>query len=151
MPMTESGDTKVPVAQKLILLLSPDEAPQYSRDITLVAERVFEALRLRLSSVLGVAGYSTLLARSFVLTRDAYPWLAQIGADKTGSLLGRLEATMQEQDFAEAARGVAAVLTRFTTLLITFIGADLTNRLLETVWQDLETGNADERPGENNL
>ena len=148
--MTESRDAEASVTQKLIRLLDPDETPLDSLDTVRIAERVFEAMRVRLSLVLGNAGYSTLLARAIELARPAFPWIAEVSPDRTGSLSGRLKAAVHEKDPAEAARAFAAVVARFTGLLTTFIGMDLTNRLLESVWQEWEAGNADERPGENN-
>lgn len=149
--MTESGEAVVPVAQELIGLLYANETQRSQQEITEIAERVFEALRVRLSSVLGAGGYSTLLTRSLALTRTEFSWLADVTTDKNGSLIGRLGVTAPEQDPAEAAHGFAALLTTFAALLTTFIGADLTNRLLQVAWQDLQEGDKNETRGKKTL
>ncbi len=143
--MTESGEPGMPAVQNLTRFLDAGETQGNERRTVMeVAERVFEVLRVRLSLMLGAGGFATLLARTLALARTEFPWLAGVAADKNGSLTGRLGVAVQEQSPPEAVRGVAELLTRFATLLATFIGADLTNQLLEAVWQDLESGGGNE-------
>ncbi len=149
--MNEAGEPEATVAQNLIRLLGTEDASDNAHDATQAAERVFEAMRIRLSLVLGAGGFSTLLARSLTLSRPAFPWLTQIVPDKFGSVAGRLEAVSREQIASEVTSGFASVLTRFTDLLTTFIGADLTDRLLTAVFNDLEDGAAYRMRGDNNL
>ncbi|MBC8138584.1 MAG: hypothetical protein H8F28_22115 [Fibrella sp.] len=150
--MTESGESELPVAQNLIRLLHIDETSENSSDASQTAERVFEAMRVRLSTVLGAGGYSTLLARSLALTRPKFPWLVDVVSDKHGSLVGRLGVVSQTAPPSEIVRGFTALFTRFGALMTTFVGADLTNRLLESVWQDLEENTTDlVTRGEKNL
>ncbi len=145
--MTEPGEDAFPVVQDLIRLLRDAETPA---DVAFNAERVFESLRRHLSSVLGTSGYATLLARSLALTRNEHPGLAGLTTDKNGSLQGQFTELSEGRDPADAARGFAALLRRFAMLLTTFIGEDLTNRLLEAVWQNLEN-NTDKNRGDKAL
>lgn len=139
----EFGEPGLPAIQNLIQFLDAGGAQESVRSAE-VSERVFEALRVRLSSVLGAGGYATLLARTLALTRAGFPWLAGVAADKSGSLAGRFGTAVQELSPEEAARGFAELLTRFGTLLVIFIGTDITNRLLWDAWQDLDSGDRNE-------
>lgn len=151
MPMTESGGMQTPVTQSLIRLLQVDETSENARRGIEPSERVFEALRSRLSSVLGAGGYATLLARSLALARVTHPVLAGVTPDRTGSLVGRFTATTADATPEEAVCGFAETLTRFVVLLTTFIGADLTNRLLEAVLQGIEGDTPETTRGESKL
>ena len=143
--MIEAGEPDAPVTQNLIRLPVPGDA----RDATQAAERVFEAMRIRLSSVLGAGGYSTLLARSLTLSRPAFPWLAGFVPDRLGSVAGRIEAISLEQPPFDVTSGLVSVLTHFTELLKTFIGKDLSDRLLTTVLMDFGGNAAVENRGNN--
>ncbi|MBC7807382.1 MAG: hypothetical protein H7145_14680 [Akkermansiaceae bacterium] len=149
--MTDPGGSDVPAAQNLIRLLYADETQETDQEVTNGAERVFEALRVRLSAVLGTGGYATLLARALALTRAEFSWMADITVDKNGSLAGRVAVAAQEQAAVEVVRSFTGLLSRFAALLVTFIGADLTNRLLDAVWQDLETRVVTDTPGVKDL
>ncbi|MBC8142365.1 MAG: hypothetical protein H7Y38_13095 [Armatimonadetes bacterium] len=131
--------------QRITALL---DAPGTGKTTPQIAEAVFEAMRVRLSAVMGGSGYATLLRRCFVLACRDFPWLAEIKPDVNGSLLGRLDDPTPGLHRDESARGFAAVLTQFATLLSTFIGQDLGDRLLGTVWLDLQDNT--EQSGEGN-
>lgn len=135
--MMESGETAVPAVQNIARLLYQNAPTPHDQAVSQAAERVFEAVRSQLSVVLGASGYATLLARALSLARAEFAWLSILSVDKNGSLTGVLGAASPEKDNMDTGRGFGEVLLRFAGLLETFIGDDLTNRLLETVWQDL--------------
>lgn len=134
MPTTESGDSPTPALKRLTYLLSSSD----TEESRLVAtERVFESLRVRLSTIMGASGYATLLARSITLTRREHPSLSAVSPDAYGSLIGRVGA-ITEQNAIAVTDAFVAVLARFDALLQLFIGTGLSEQLLMTVWQDLQ-------------
>lgn len=100
------------------------------------AERAFDKLRLHLSRLLGTDGFRVLLARAVTLARAEYSWLESARVRDDGSLEGLAEAAVT--DTAEAREGITAVPAQFLGLLETFIGRDLTLRLLHGVWPEAD-------------
>ena len=146
MPMPDGGKEES-IAYRLAGLLRTDTTLAGTLAAT---GRVFEALRVSLSTVLGGSGYAMLLSRSLVLSRREYPWLGAITADRNGSLVERLGAA-DGQTPAQLADGFAGLLTRFASLLSVFIGADLCDVLLGTVWHNLQNNGASESSGVDDL
>ncbi len=143
MPTAESGDANAPALQSLTHLLTMNDTPENTLS---VSERVFEALRVRLSSLLGASGYAALLARSIAVTRRDHSVLASVTADRNGSLVGRFD-TLAESNRAAMTDAFATVLTQFVALLDVFIGAGLSERLISAVWQDLQSNVSNDTDG----
>ncbi len=147
-------------------LLTLEAAESQDQDSVIgAAERVSDKLRAHLSKRIGQEGFRTLLARALTLTTAQFPHLSavQVGAD--GSLTGLRRAAgaglqkppdnVTQQDAVE---GAVALLAHLLGLLISFIGEDLTLRLLSTVSSGLAipelnsldssdaTGGENERP-----
>ena len=101
------------------------------------AFRVCEKLRGPLGKIMGVGGFHSLLARAVRLSGAEAPWLraVQIAADGSLEDLNRLEA---EQDGRAGAAGEAVLVAELLGLLVTFIGSDLTLRLLHEIWPKME-------------
>lgn len=98
-----------------------------------LAFRVCERLREPLSQLAGMAGFRSLLSRALALATDEVRWLkaAHIAAD--GSLEGLNDAQAQQsQD--QIAAGEIVLVAQLLALLVTFIGKDLTLRLVEQAW-----------------
>ncbi len=115
------------------------------------AERVADTLRAHLSKRIGQEGFQTLLARALTLTVPQFPHLRAVRVEADGSLVGlRVAAGSEEETQEDAAEGAVAILAHLFGLLVTFIGEDLTARMLGTLWPGLERdGEADqenERP-----
>ena len=89
---------------------------------------------IALSPVIGAAGVAALFQRSVFLRMPKYPWLANVSdpppAGEFNSL--RRELSLQRQD--EAAAANAALLQSLAQVLGNLIGASLTTRLLQPVW-----------------
>ncbi len=103
-------------------------------------DRLCGRLRDHLSPLVGRAGFAALLARAVHLAQATYPGLALIALDETGAsdscLRGVHEfATAHTPTEVEAA--LTAILTQFFGLLVTFIGAALTIRMLGEIWPEL--------------
>jgi hypothetical protein len=98
------------------------------------AFRVFAKLRLALITLAGLAGFRSLLSRALTLARADAPDLSAVEVAADGSLKGLDELASQAQE--ETQEGGAVLLTQLIGLLLTFIGNDLTLRLVQDVWPE---------------
>ncbi len=105
-------------------------------------ERACERLRLHLGKLMGMDGFTLLLVRALTLARADFPWMAEIQAERDGSLKN-LRAACAGREPTEAAAGFAAVLAHFFGLLVAFIGEDLAWRLIQGAWPDIDLGGKD--------
>jgi len=102
------------------------------------AERIFDKMRTHLSKRIGQEGFRTLLARALALTKKLFPSLRAVRIEENGSLAGLHGA-------AESSEAAVALLACLLGLLVTFIGEDLTLRMLGAVWPELDVNStADE-------
>ncbi len=102
--------------------------------LILSADRVLDKLRAHLSTRIGQEGFRTLLSRALALTTAIHPHLSIVRVEAGGTLAGLREAVgANSQATAVAAEALVAHLLE---LLVTFIGEDLTTRLLSTVWPE---------------
>ncbi len=99
------------------------------------AERVSDKLRTHLSRRIGQEGFRTLLARALALTKTLFPTLHAVRIEENGSLVGL-------PIDAESSEAAVALLACLVGLLVTFIGEDLTLRMLGAVWPELDVGGA---------
>jgi hypothetical protein len=102
----------------------------------LMALLVDERLRPHLAKLMGSLGFRALLSRALVLANAEIPWLRAVHVKADGSLegLGELEAGLGREEFLE---GCVVLLAEFLGLLVTFIGEDLTLRLVREAWPKL--------------
>jgi hypothetical protein len=121
------------LAKQLLALEADTNEPTETRADT--ALRACEKLRLHLSKLVGVAGFQALLTRALTLATAEIPWLESVQVKADGALEGFSE-SVQQQDADAAAAGMAALLGQLFRLLVTFIGADLTLRLVRDMWSD---------------
>jgi hypothetical protein len=98
------------------------------------AFRVFAKLRLALITLAGLAGFRSLLSRALTLARADAPDLSAVEVAADGSLKGLDELASQAQE--ETQEGGVVLLTQLIGLLLTFIGNDLTLRLVQDVWPE---------------
>lgn len=113
-------------------------------------ERASDKLRAHLSKRIGQEGFRTLLARALTLTTTNFPHLSAVRVGADGSLVGLRGAMSRVQETQGATvEGAVALVAQFLALLISFIGEDLTLRLLSAVWSELAldeaTGGENER------
>ncbi len=122
-------------------LLTLEAAEGQDQDSVIgAAERVSDKLRAHLSKRIGQEGFQVLLARALTLATARFPHLSAVRVDADGSLIGlrraadvgsqRTSDSITQQDAVE---GVVALVAELLGLLMTFIGEDLTLRLLSTV------------------
>ncbi|TAL92281.1 MAG: hypothetical protein EPN69_08640 [Rhodanobacter sp.] len=121
------------------LVAGSDDAGQ----IADVAVSIWRDVAAALAPIIGQSGVTALLKRSIHLTRAAHPCLsaANDGALPTNEL-AMLQAVLSQQDRIEAIATNAALLQHFHEVLITLIGASLTERLLRPVWDITSRGDA---------
>ena len=112
-------------------LLAVEAANQSTSDVH-EAVRVCEKLRISLARFAGPAGYTSLLRRALALARAEVPALQTVKVGADGSLEGL------EHLAADASNGgpdaAVAITTYLLALLVTFIGENLTLRLVRNTW-----------------
>lgn len=97
------------------------------------AFRSGEKLRVHLATFLGEAGFRTLLTRALALATAEVPWLRAVRIKAEGPLEGLedLQAKLDPDEFLE---GGVVLLAQLLGLLVTFIGGNLTVRLVREIW-----------------
>ena len=112
------------------------------------AVRVLEELRARLAKLMGVVGFSSLLSRSLALAKAEDSSLESVQVRLDGTLEGFGPAGQGEASEAGGSRGVVLV-AHLLGLLVTFIGAPLTLRLLRDAWPEASIDQIDLKSEEN--
>ena len=108
---------------------------------------ICERLRPHLATLMGDAGFRALLSRALALAGEQVRWLRAVHVKADGSLEG-LEQLQAQLDSGEFIEGTVVLLAQLLGLLVTFIGEDLTLRLVQDVCpkvplDDLDFGNGD--------
>jgi hypothetical protein len=120
-------------------LLALEAAASEAADAPAPAVRVCDTLHRSLSRLLGVAGFRALLARALTLAADEARWLHAVRVTADGSLEGWGDVAGQRSR-DERAHGGELVIAQLLGLLVTFIGAALTARLMQEAWPELSAG-----------
>lgn len=129
--MTQAAPAVRELARRLLAL----EVGEDGRSDARAALRALDELRIYLARLVGVAGFQALLARALALAKAEAPWLAAVHVDPGGTPLGLYEAALGQS--AEAVeQGNLALLSQSIGLLVTFIGAALTMRMVRDIWPD---------------
>ncbi|MGI4756782.1 MAG: hypothetical protein ACRYGF_08030 [Janthinobacterium lividum] len=106
------------------------EAQTIAPEDHLATCRVCEKLRRPLSHLVGIGGVRALLVRALTLAKREAQALADVEVMEDASFRG-LE--------GEAAAESPVLISHLIQLLITFVGEDLTLRILHDVWPELES------------
>ena len=102
------------------------------------AGRVFVKLSQRLAQLITPVGAEALLKRAVHLCHARFPFLDTVEARRHDRLGGRPAASSAASiESSQAHEGFVMVLATLVTLLESFIGQDLTFRLLGDVWPQL--------------
>ena len=108
--------------------------------ITRAAEQVFQRLHDHLTKLIGVLGFTTMLARSLKLAKARLPALKGIEVNPGGMIAGLPEA-LRARSPAEALETSATLLSHFLDLLAAFVGDDFASHLVrEAAQRDDERG-----------
>ncbi|HVA89493.1 MAG TPA: hypothetical protein VNL71_06595 [Chloroflexota bacterium] len=126
---------------RYVLLHAAGDHPE-PEALAVAAEQAAERLRGRLADLIGLTGYTILVARAVRLARADIPALegVTVDTDAEGALYGVREFALASGDSAVAAAGLSAILDHIIGLLITFIGEDLAIRLIREAWPELAHG-----------
>ena len=108
---------------------------------------VGEKLRPQLATLMGNIGFRALLSRTLALSNTEFPWLRAVHVKAEGSLEG-LDELDAQVDPDEIFEGCLVLLAQMLGLLVTFIGEDLTLRLVREVWPKLSLTSLDVGKGE---
>ena len=106
--------------------------------------RVIENVREHLIKLTGVHGFRSLLSRALTLAREEVPSLASLQVTANGSLEG-YEGIDHSPKAGAAGQAGIVLVAHLVELLVTFIGAPLTLRLLREKWPDASLGEAASR------
>jgi hypothetical protein len=106
----------------------------------------FAKLRLHLVKLIGVAGFQALLARAMALAKPEMSWLQGVVVRADG-FLERVDPPIEDSE--ETRKGYTVLLAQLLGLLVTFIGEDMTVRLVRDVWPDAPVNNLDSAAEEN--
>lgn len=96
---------------------------------------VCEKLRPHLSMLMGKAGFRALLARALTLARRHSPCLEDVRVTDDGVLASPADPEVPVDPESMKAGG-EAIVSSLLGLLVTFIGEDLTRRLVLDIWPD---------------
>ncbi len=110
-------------------------ARQHSAGESAAAGRVYDKLHAQLAPLVGAAGVHLLFMRSAKLAQGELAWLAEIPTVEGPT---KLRECLHAQEPALATESAAALFGTFFTLLTTFIGERLTNRVLRDAWPTIE-------------
>jgi hypothetical protein len=110
---------------------------------------VCEKLRPHLARLMGKVGFRELLSRALALANAEVPWLRAVHVKADGSFEG-LDELGAQVDPDEIFEGRVVLLAQLLGLLVTFIGEDLTLRLVREVWPKLSLNSLDFGKGDKN-
>ena len=122
---------------------------KFSETKTRAACLVGEKLRPHLATLMGAVGFRALLSRALALANAEVPWLRVVHVKADGSLEGldKLDAQVDPEKIFE---GCVVLLAQLLGLLVAFIGAILTLRLVREVWPKLSLNDLDLGTGDKN-
>ena len=103
---------------------------------------ICEQLRPHLTTLMGNGGFRALLSRALALASAEVPWLRAVHVKADGTLEGveELHAQLGADEFFE---GRVVLLAQLIGLLVAFIGANLTLRLVREVWPKVPLNDLD--------
>jgi len=108
-----------------------------SEPVESAALRVYDKLRIRLSALVGVAGFQALAFRALAQTKADAPGFPAVEVAADGSLKG-LDGSEPPVDIENdsAGEGGVVLIGRLLELLLIFLGEALTLNLMNDLWPD---------------
>lgn len=102
------------------------------------ADRACQKLYDQMAQLFGHGGFHALIARSLKLTGREFPELRDVEDEPQGeACLRGLHGSLEGADFDTARQAVEAVFANLINLLNSFIGTDMTMRLLARAWPEV--------------
>jgi hypothetical protein len=99
----------------------------------LAAARVTEKLSRPLKTLVGIAGFRSLLSRALALASTEVAWMTAVNVSKDGRLEGFDEVNARISN-GELAKGEVIFISHLIGLLVTFIGEALALVLVRDAW-----------------
>lgn len=122
----------LPLRQLIIELTEPDAKKMVGTAI----ER-WQLLASHIISIVGEGGFNALYERSVILTRSTFPWLLTSGSPPSANKrFSALRASLEGQTTALASEANCLLLTNFTGILESLIGAQLTTRIFRSALEE---------------
>ncbi len=113
--------------------------------IAAAACRACERLAEHLIPLIGEGGFAAVCARSLHVAQRRIPAFALVRAsDQRDEAFGSLQQSLEQMEPAAATEAAVTLLATASSLLASFIGENLTNRLLGEAWPDDFAGNSTE-------
>ena len=139
-PVTRATQQMRNLAKRII----DDETPKNKALAvkTLEAFPVTDRIRPHLVPLMGVGGFRALLSRALVLASVEVAWLREVRVNGAG-VLERAEPLHASRGPAALLEGRIALLAQLLGLLVSFIGASLTARLMGEIWPRLSLKDID--------
>jgi hypothetical protein len=108
-----------------------------------------DKLRPHLATLMGSGGFRALLLRALVLAGADVPWLRAVRVKADGAVEG-LEELPAQPSSTDLLEGRIALLAQLLGLLVAFIGAGLTFRLVQEIWPQIPLTDLDFNHGGKN-
>jgi|SRR5688572_20802440 hypothetical protein len=108
---------------------------------------VCEKLRPTLSTLMGATGFRALLGRALVLASAETPTLLHLQVDAAGTLIYS-EPLSGRDDCKGDIKGSLVLVAHLLTLLVAFIGENLTLQILREIWPPLRANDSNSMTGD---
>jgi len=131
------------------LILSEAKGGKSPSTKTTDAFAVCEKLRPQLATLMGDGGFRALFSRALALASAEVPWLRGVHIKPDG-VLGGVNELPTHLSLDDLSEGRVVLLAHLLELLVAFIGADLTLRLVEEVWPKAHLNNLNLANGNQN-
>ncbi|MBC7844214.1 MAG: hypothetical protein H7099_18025 [Gemmatimonadaceae bacterium] len=104
---------------------------------------LWREIETQLMPILGTRGVAALFGRTLYLTSRTHSWLGEVPEGVHSVMdLDSLQAAITAQPFAIGIEGAGALFVVFHDLLVSMVGAQLTERLLRDVMATPSSGHA---------
>jgi hypothetical protein len=136
-------------AKRLILYEANGHKPAQTKTPDAFNFSVCEKLRPQLATLMGNGGYRAVISRALALAGAEVPWLRALHVKSDGALegLGKLPAQLNPDILSQ---GRVALLAQLLGLMVTFIGENLTLRLVREIWPKAPLNDLDLIKGDKN-
>jgi hypothetical protein len=120
-------------AERLIAIEKRAKVP--TGDETATVGRIMEKLRPQIATLMGKNGFRALLQRALVLASQEVSWMHHVGVNQDGVLEGwdRHARELEKKNDEDG----TVLLAHLVSLLVAFIGEDLTLRMTMQAWPQL--------------
>ena len=110
-------------------------AAQHTKTVADAAIGLWEQMAAEIILIVGEDGFNSLYARSVILTRSTFPWLAANSQSaQSVNRFSELKSSLEAQTPAQAREANSLLLITFVDILASLIGEDLMSNILRLAW-----------------